>query len=260
MTVIAEVKELSIMSTSHQKLVSNSTFSLYAGKTLCLIGESGSGKTLTVKAMLGMLPDGLHRSGELLFKGSSIAQFRQRDWQRIRGKHIGVIFQHPEQALHPAIPIGRQLCDLLRSHLSITKLEAEQQARTMLAKVCLKDPHTVMKRYPFQLSGGMNQRVMIAMALLLGPELLIADEPTSALDVTTQAEILSLLRGLTSESEMSLLFVTHDLLIANYMADTIVVMHQGGIIEQGNAQDVVKRPKHEYTRKLWEFRSKFMLS
>ncbi|MCU6791189.1 ABC transporter ATP-binding protein [Paenibacillus sp. WQ 127069] len=260
MAVIAEVKKLSITSQDLQTLVSDISFSLHTGKTFCLIGESGSGKTLTLKAMLGMLPNQLHLTGELLFNGTNTVPFTRREWQRIRGKQIGIIFQHPEQALHPAIPIGRQLVDLLRSHISITKLEAERQACRMLDKVGLKPADILMKRYPHQLSGGMNQRVMIAMALLLGPELLIADEPTSALDVTTQADILTLLRGLTAESEMSLLLVTHDLLIANYIADTIAVMVQGTIIEQGNAQDVIKHPRQEYTRILWEYRSKFMIT
>ena len=260
MTIIAEVKELTIRSSDNQDLVLNSNFSLHAGKTLCLIGESGSGKTLTIKAMLGMLPNQLKMSGELLFKGHNTAHFSPREWRRVRGSQIGVISQHPEQALHPAIPIGRQLCDLLRSHISVSKLEADRKVRRMLEKVSLKTVDKLMKQYPFELSGGMNQRVMIAMALLLEPELLIADEPTSALDVTTQADILSLLRDLTAESGMSSLFVTHDLLIAGYMADTIAVMYQGEIIEQDTTMAVVHYPKHAYTKELWQCRSQFILS
>jgi ABC-type dipeptide/oligopeptide/nickel transport system ATPase component len=253
------VKELCIRDSSNRTLVGGSSFKLRAGETLCLIGESGSGKTLTGKALLGMLPFPLKWTGDIFFRDEPIRRFRRRDWQRVRGKRIGTIFQQPEQALHPAIPIGRQLGDLLRSHLPITRLAAERKAKAMLGKVSLRDVDRVMKSYPYELSGGMNQRVMIAMALLLEPELLIADEPTSALDVTTQAEILTLLKGLSSENQMSMLFVTHDLLIANYLADTIAVMYRGEIVEQGRAADVLKHPQHGYTRELWQYRSAFML-
>ncbi|WP_052350675.1 ABC transporter ATP-binding protein [Paenibacillus gorillae] len=253
-----EVQKLTIRTKDNDRvLVRDSSFSLGAGETLCLIGESGSGKTLTGKALLGMLPAGLRMSGELSFGGDAMTRYGKREWSRVRGRRIGVIYQHPEQALHPAIPIGRQLSDLLRSHLPVTRHAAEVSARTMLDKVSLKDADRMMKSYPFQLSGGMNQRVMIAMALLLQPELLIADEPTSALDVTTQSEIVALLQGLVAEEQLSMLFITHDLLLAGELADTIAVMKQGEIVEQGTAGEVLRRPKHAYTKQLLNCRSSF---
>ncbi|WP_188888706.1 ABC transporter ATP-binding protein [Paenibacillus radicis (ex Gao et al. 2016)] len=242
---------------TNRVLVRDSSFSVDAGETLCLIGESGSGKTLTGKALLGMLPDGLLMAGELSFGGEVMSGYGKKEWRQVRGRRIGVIYQHPEQALHPAIPIGRQLVDLLRSHLPVTRHAAEASARAMLDKVSLKDTDRLMKSYPFQLSGGMNQRVMVAMALLLKPELLIADEPTSALDVTTQSEIIALLQGLVAEEQLSMLFITHDLLLAGELADTIAVMKQGEIVEQGTAAAVMHRPKHAYTKQLLNCRSSF---
>ncbi|MFF2093078.1 ABC transporter ATP-binding protein [Paenibacillus sp. NPDC058174] len=255
---LLEVHKLTISTKDNKRvLVKESYFSLDAGETLCLIGESGSGKTLTGKALLGMLPSGLQMSGELSFGGEAMSGYGKREWRQVRGRRIGVIYQHPEQALHPAIPIGRQLTDLLRSHLSVTRHAAEISARTMLDKVSLKDADRLMKSYPFQLSGGMNQRVMIAMALLLKPELLIADEPTSALDLTTQSEIIALLKELVEEEQLGMLFITHDLLLAGELADTIAVMKQGEIVEQGPAAEVLRKPKHVYTKQLLECRSSF---
>ncbi|MBJ6361370.1 ABC transporter ATP-binding protein [Paenibacillus sp. GCM10012307] len=252
MTVISEAHQLSVADRSGRLLVAGSSFSLRAGKTLALIGESGSGKTLTVKAMLGILPYGLAMGGELLFRGRNTAMLSKQEWRQVRGRQISIIFQHPEQALHPAIPVGRQLGDLLRSHLPLTRLEAERRAQAMLGKVELKAPALVMKQYPSELSGGMNQRVMIAMALILEPQLLIADEATSALDMITQAQIVDLLRELTREAGMSMLLVTHDLLVAGYLADEAAVMQQGLIIEQGPASQILGSPQHAYTQQLVE--------
>jgi len=189
-------------------------------------------------------------TGELLLGGERVTNYSEREWRQIRGQRIAMIYQHPEQALHPAIPIGRQLSDLLRSHTPITRLEAEVCAKKMLERVALKETDRVMRSYPFQLSGGMNQRVMIAMVLLLQPKLLIADEPTSALDVTTQAEIVALLKGLVYEERLSMYFITHDLTLAARIATSIAVMQQGRIIEKGEAADVLLRPKHDYTKTL----------
>ncbi|RCX15417.1 ABC-type dipeptide/oligopeptide/nickel transport system ATPase component [Fontibacillus phaseoli] len=257
---VVEIKNLSIRSAEGQLLVHDSSFSLESGKTHCLLGESGSGKTLTSKAILGMLPADLHMSGDILFRGQNLNLLSKKSWRQIRGKHIGTIFQHPEQALHPSIPIGRQFSDLMCSHLPISRYEAEKQAEKMLSRVLLKDTAQVMKSYSHELSGGMNQRVMIAMALLPKPEVVIADEPTSALDVTTQAEIISLLRHLIWDLKMSMLFITHDLLLSSYLADTIGVMRSGEIIEQGSTERILGRPEHEYTKQLCRYRSQRILS
>ncbi|MGG4343021.1 ABC transporter ATP-binding protein [Paenibacillus lautus] len=260
MEVIVEVNHLNIRNAEGLSLVRNISFSLESGKTYCLIGESGSGKTLTSKAMLGMLSTNLQMSGDVLLRGQKLNRLSKRNWQRIRGRHVGAIFQHPEQALHPSIPIGRQLIDLMRSHLPVSRHEAEKQAEQMLSQVLLKEPAHVMKRCAHELSGGMNQRVMIAMALLLKPEVIIADEPTSALDVTTQAEIISLMNSLVQELDMSMLFITHDLLLAGYLADRIGVMRAGEIIEQGSPDKVLGQPEHEYTQRLCMYQSQRFLS
>jgi ABC-type glutathione transport system ATPase component len=260
MNAAVEIKNLSIRNANGRTLVHNSSFSLESGKTYCLLGESGSGKTLTSKAILGMLPAGLQMSGDIMLRGKNLNRLSIREWRKIRGRHMGVIFQHPEQALHPSIPIGRQFCDLMRSHLRISRHEAEKQAEKMLSQVLLKDTGHVMKSYSHELSGGMNQRVMIAMALLLKPEVVIADEPTSALDVTTQAEVISLLHQLILDLNMSMLFITHDILLASYLADTIGVMRNGEIIEQGSTERILGQPEHEYTKQLCRYRSQRFLS
>lgn len=260
MDTVVDIKNLHIRNAFGQPLVHNSSFCLESGKTYCLLGESGSGKTLTSKAVLGMLPAGLQMSGEILLRGQNLNRLSQKDWRKIRGKQVGVIFQHPEQALHPALPIGRQLGDHMLSHLPISRHEAEQQAEKMLSQVLLNDTARVMKSYPHELSGGMNQRVMIAMALLLKPEVVIADEPTSALDVTTQAEVISLLHHLISELNRSMLFITHDVLLASYLADTIGVMRDGEIIEQGSAERILGQPEQEYTKQLCRYRSQRFLN
>ncbi|MCM3699753.1 ABC transporter ATP-binding protein [Paenibacillus macerans] len=260
MDAAVEIKRLNIRNANGQSLVHNSSFCLKPGETYCLLGESGSGKTLTSKAILGMLPAGLQMSGDVLLRGKNLNHLSQKDWRKIRGRQVGVIFQHPEQALHPALPIGRQLGDLMVSHLPVSRHEAEQQAEKMLSQVLLKDTAHVMKSYPHELSGGMNQRVMIAMALLLKPDVVIADEPTSALDVTTQAEVISLLHHLILELNMSMLFITHDILLAGYLADTIGVMRDGEIIEQGSAERILGQPEHEYTKQLCRYRSQRLLS
>lgn len=260
MDAILEIENLNIRNAYGQSLVHHSRFSLESGKTYCLLGESGSGKTLTSKAILGMLPADLHMTGDIMLRGHKLNRLTEKDWRKIRGKRIGAIFQHPEQALHPSIPIGRQFSDLMRSHLPISRHEAEKQAEKMLGQVLLKDSAHVMKSYSHELSGGMNQRVMIAMALCLKPEVVIADEPTSALDVTTQAEVISLLHHLISDLHMSMLFITHDVLLASYLADTIGVMRDGKIIEQGSTERVLRQPEHEYTQQLCRYRSQRFLS
>ncbi|WP_194542723.1 ABC transporter ATP-binding protein [Paenibacillus sp. JZ16] len=250
MTTLLEVKNLNIRNKEGQSLVHDSSFSLDTGKTYALIGESGSGKTLTSKAILGMLPAHLHMSGDIVLQGEHLQQLSKKRWRSIRGGQIGVIFQHPEQAVHPSIPIGRQFVDLMRSHLPVSRYEAEKQAKKMLSQVLLKDTSHVMSSYAHELSGGMNQRVMIAMALLLKPKILIADEPTSALDVKTQAEIIFLLKELILDTDMSMLFITHDILISGYLADTIGVMREGKIIEQGSKENILSAPEHKYTQEL----------
>lgn len=260
MDAAVEIKHLNIRTANGQSLVHDSSFCLDPGETYCLLGESGSGKTLTSKAILGMLPADLQMSGDILLRGKNLNHLSKKDWRKIRGKHVGVIFQHPEQALHPSIPIGRQLGDLMLSHLPVSRHEAEQQAEKMLAQVLLNDTAHVMKSYSHELSGGMNQRVMIAMALLLKPEVVIADEPTSALDVTTQAEVMSLLHHLILDLNMSMLFITHDILLAGYLANTIGVMRHGEIIEQGSTERILGQPEHEYTKQLCRYRSQRLLS
>lgn len=254
--MLLEVKNLTIKNASGEPLVSDSTFCIRSGQTLCLIGESGSGKTLTGRALIGLLPRGMVASGQLLFGGRDINGIRNKTWRDLRGRRIGWISQHPEQALHPVLTIGTQLVDMLVSHLAISRREAKNRAEEALRQVSLRQPKRVMAGYPHQMSGGMNQRIQLAMALSTAPELLIADEPTSALDVKTQEDILTLLRETKALRQLSLLFITHDLQTTIELADSIAVMQRGVIVEQGPASEVLRAPQHPYTQALWTNRWK----
>ncbi len=218
---------------------------------VCIVGESGSGKSLTAHAVMGLLPRGVAATGgSILFDGSDLLREPPERLRRRRGRDIAMIFQDPMAALNPVLAIGRQVTEQIRAHEDISEGAALKRAAELLAEMGLKDVDALLKAYPHQLSGGQRQRVMIAMALSLSPRLLIADEPTTALDVTTQAQILRLIRRLQAEREMSVLFITHDFGVVADMASRVVVMRHGRVVESGAAARVLGAPDHAYTRDL----------
>ena len=233
------------------KAVNDVTYSLDEGKTLGIVGESGSGKSVSAMSIIKLLDgNGWIDSGSVTFNGRDILSCTEKDMYHIRGNEISVIFQEPMTSLNPVFTVERQIGEVLRIHQNMTKKEAYAKAVSLLADVKIPNPERVAKQYPFQLSGGMRQRVMIAMALACKPKLLIADEPTTALDVTIQAQILELMQDLQKKLGMAIIIVTHDLGVIASMCDEIIVMYGGRVCERGTADDIFYRPAHEYTKGL----------
>ena len=230
------------------KAVNDVSYTLEAGRTLGIVGESGSGKSVSAMSILRLLDgNGYIAEGEIIFDGKDLTKLSQEEMYTIRGNRISVIFQEPMTSLNPVFTIGRQLSEPLRIHQKLSKKEAKKRAVEMLASVNIPNPEAFVKQYPHQLSGGMRQRVMIAMALACKPDILIADEPTTALDVTIQAQILKLMNDLQKERGTSIIFITHDLGVVANMADRIAVMYAGKIVEYGTAEEVFYNPQHPYT-------------
>ena len=228
-------------------------FSLHMkrGEIISLVGESGSGKTTVIRSILGLLPyEGELVSGDILFEGKSLAKYSEKELQKLRGSRISMIFQDSGAMLNPIRKIGSQYIEYIQKHEKIGHKAAEERAVAMLEAMRLSEPEHIMKSYGFQLSGGMRQRVGIAMAMTFEPELLLADEPTSALDVTTQAQIVRQMMELRENHGTSIILVTHNLGVAAYMSDRIVVMQNGRIVEEGDRKTILERPGCEYTRKL----------
>jgi peptide/nickel transport system permease protein len=233
------------------------SFEVGRGEIVGLVGESGSGKTLTCRAVTGLLAPGCARSAgtvELLGEGATppvdLAALDRADWNKVRGTRIGVVFQDPASYLNPSIQVGRQLVEAIRAHSGLNRSEARRRAIELFASVGLREPETVYRQYPHELSGGMAQRVLIAIAISGDPDLLIADEATSALDVLVQAEVLDLLRGLVRDRGLALLLVTHDLAVVAELCDRVLVCDRGRIVEQGLAAQVVSAPAQPQTRRL----------
>lgn len=252
---LLEVRDLAVAFDTDAGLlraVDGISFSIPRGRTLGLVGESGCGKSVTALSILRLLPQPSGRivGGEIRFEGADLAAATPADLLRIRGGRIGMVFQEPMTALNPVHRIGRQLSEVFLLHRTRDKAEAARLAVEMLAKVGIPSPEIRAQEYPHQLSGGMRQRVVIAMALACNPALLIADEPTTALDVTIQAQILDLLRSLQRELGMAILLITHDLGVVAEMCDEVVVMYAGRIAEQGPVEAIFARPAHPYTRGL----------
>jgi ABC-type glutathione transport system ATPase component len=221
------------------------------GEIVCIVGESGSGKSLTAHAVMGLLPRGVTAAGgQIFFDDADLLQEPPEAMRQRRGRDIAMIFQDPMAALNPVVAIGQQITEQIRAHRAIPESEALKQAGELLGQMGLADITGLLKAYPHQLSGGQRQRVMIAMALSLSPRLLIADEPTTALDVTTQAQILKLIKRIQAEREMGLLFITHDFGVVADMADRVAVMRHGRIVESGAVGEVLGNPVHAYTRAL----------
>lgn len=221
------------------KAVNGVSYHVEQGRTLGLVGESGSGKSVSAMSILRLLDgNGYVDSGEILFKGRNILECSQDEMYKIRGNEISVIFQEPMTSLNPVFTVERQISEVYLVHQKLSKAEAREKSVEMLRLVRIPNPESVMKEYPYQLSGGMRQRVMIAMALACEPSLLIADEPTTALDVTIQAQILSLMNDLKAKTGASILFITHDLGVINVMADDVAVMYCGQIVEMAPAKTI----------------------
>lgn len=231
--------------------VKDMSFDLRAGEILCIVGESGSGKSICANAIMGLLPGYLKpQAGRILFKGCDLLQLREDELLALRGKDIGMVFQEPMSALNPLMRVGEQIAEVLAVHGAYLGPARQQRVLELLHFVGLPDPTTLKEVYPFRLSGGQRQRVMIAMALALEPAILIADEPTTALDVTTQAQILALIKRIQSGMGMGVMFITHDFGVVADIADRVAVMEKGLLVEQGPAEQVLNRPQHPYTQRL----------
>lgn len=236
----------------HEAILKGIDFEVRAGETFVLLGESGSGKSMTALSIMQLLPRSVFFGEEsrILFQGNDLLSLPESKIRKMRGADIAMIFQEPMTSLNPVFTVGEQIAEALRLHQKLSRKGADQETLALLEAVQIKDPHRVQKSYPHQLSGGMKQRAMIAMALAGKPKLLIADEPTTALDVTTQAQILQLLKQLQAKYQMAILFITHDLAVAKKMGQRVGVMHQGELVEQGAILDVLNSPKNAYTAEL----------
>ncbi len=253
-THLLSVKDLhTSFTTDHGEVqaVNGVSFNLDAGKVLGIVGESGSGKSVTAYSIMQILADnGRITSGEILYKGEDISRWGESKMQDFRGKCCSIIFQDPMTSLNPVFTIGSQIAEAVLLHTKSSKHEAMEKALEMLKLVGINEPEKRLKQYPYELSGGMRQRVMIAMALACEPDILIADEPTTALDVTIQAQILELMQSLQKKLGMAIIMVTHDLGVIAEMCDEIVVMYGGRFCERGTADEIFYTPRHEYTRGL----------
>lgn len=233
-------------------IVKNSSFQLHENEILGIVGESGSGKSVTSLAIMGLLPKAISKisEGAILFEGKNIADLTPKELQKFRGNDVAMIFQEPMSSLNPSLKCGYQVAEILQQHTSLSKKEIKQEVIALFEKVKLPDPEVIFDKYPHQISGGQKQRVMIAMAIACKPKILIADEPTTALDVTVQKEIILLLKELQQQTKMSILFISHDLSLVSEIANRVLVMYKGEIVEQGAAHQIFKNPQHNYTRAL----------
>ncbi len=224
---------------------------LRPGKIVCVVGESGSGKSMCAHALMGLLPDTVDvTSGEIQFEGRDLLKLDDDGWRDLRGRRLAMIFQEPMTALNPLMRIGDQMAEMFEAHGLLTARERRAKALSLAREVGLPDPERIVRAYPHQLSGGQRQRAMIAMALALEPAVLVADEPTTALDVTTQAQILKLIRNLQRNRNMAVMFITHDFGVVADIADQVVVLRHGKVVEEGPASTVFNNPQHDYTKAL----------
>ncbi|RHW34965.1 ABC transporter ATP-binding protein [Lysinibacillus yapensis] len=226
------------------------SFELYEGETLAIVGESGSGKSVTSNSIMKLIPQppGIYAGGEILFEGRDLIPLTEKEMSKVRGNDIAMIFQDPMTALNPTMRVGRQITEVILKHnKKVSKEEAKQRAIKLLDLVGIPMPEKRFKQYPHEFSGGMRQRVVIAIALAADPKLLIADEPTTALDVTIQAQILELMKDIQKKSNTSIIFITHDLGVVANVADRVAVMYAGQIVEYGTVNDIFYNPRHPYT-------------
>ncbi len=241
-----------LQGSDYHSVIHNISFSLNKNEVLGIVGESGSGKSVCCLSLLGLLPAGISRieHGEVRFEGESMDIQNQKGLRKIRGLDFGVVFQEPMSSLNPSARCGDQVAEVLLNHGQCSKSEVRAKVTDLFKQVKLPDPELVFRKYPHEVSGGQKQRVMIAMAIACNPKVLIADEPTTALDVTVQKDIINLLKELQASHHMSILFISHDLSLVSEIADRVLVMYRGRIVENGNVKEVFKNPQHPYTRAL----------
>ena len=248
-----EVNNLRIFfssNTQENEVVKKISFKLNKNKILGIVGESGSGKSVTSLALLGLLSNKATVKGQILYQGTDMVGFSEKDFQKIRGKKIGMIFQEPMSSLNPTKTCGAQVAEILKQHTDLNKTGIYHDVLSLFERVQLATPKRIFNSYPHQISGGQKQRVMIAIAIACKPDILIADEPTTALDVTVQKEIISLLKELQKKNEMSIIFISHDLSLISEIADDLIVLYKGEIIEKGKAIDIFRNPQQLYTKAL----------
>jgi oligopeptide/dipeptide ABC transporter ATP-binding protein len=253
MSVLLEVDGLRVKlptPTGFATVVDGVDYQVEQAQVFGVAGESGSGKTISMLALLGLLPSGSVVEGRASFGGKDLLRLRNRELRAVAGREIGMVFQDPMTSLHPMLSIGRQLSDHVRRHLGLDREAAARRAEELLRQVRIPDPASALRAYPHQFSGGMRQRIAIAIALACGPRLLIADEPTTALDVTVQAGILRLLDELRRERELSVILITHDLAVMSSIADRVSIFYAGRVVESGARSEVLRHPRHPYTRAL----------
>ncbi|MDQ0217369.1 ABC transporter ATP-binding protein [Peribacillus cavernae] len=255
MKKVLEVKDLYVSFTTYGgevKAVRGVSFALNKGETLAIVGESGCGKSVTSQSIMGLIPTppGKITGGEILFKGRDLTKLKEPELRKIRGADISMIFQDPMTALNPTMTVDEQIIEGIIQHEKLSRLEAKQKTIDILHLVGIPGPESRLKQYPHQFSGGMRQRIVIAMALVCEPEVLIADEPTTALDVTIQAQILELFKAIQEKTGVSIILITHDLGVVAQVADRIAVMYAGKIVEAGNRRDIFYKPQHPYTKGL----------
>jgi len=261
MSAVLKIENLCVHA-GNQQLVSDVSFAINPGERWGLIGESGSGKSLTAMASIGLLPSALSASGTIELDGQPVHALSERALSRLRGDAAAVVFQEPLTALDPLMRLGKQTAEPIRRRMyrrgePLDRKSIQREVIALFERVALPEPERIARAYPHEISGGQRQRVAIAMALACKPKLLIADEPTTALDVTTQAEILDLLGKLVSEFGMALLFISHDLPVVANVADTVIVMREGAVVERGTARSVLTAPQHDYTKLLVAAAAKF---
>jgi len=248
---ILEVKDLEISFHTENgdvQAVRGVNWSLYEGETLAIVGESGSGKSVSVKGVMGLLAsNGFYKNGEILFDGNDIVKMKERELHTIRGNQMAMIFQDPMTSLNPTMRIGKQITEVILLHQDVSKREAHRKAVELIDLVGISKPEARMRQYPHQFSGGMRQRIVIAIALACEPKILIADEPTTALDVTIQAQIIDLMKEIQERLNVAIIFITHDLGVVANVADRVAVMYAGKVVEIGTADEVFYQPKHPYT-------------
>ena len=249
---ILNLRNLSVMyRDAAEPAVRDVTMGVPEKSIVAIVGESGSGKSTIIRSIIGLISGGGQVvEGEILFRGQNLAVLSDAEYRRIRGKRISMIFQDAYSTLDPKKKVGYQYAEALQAHFDISNTEARQRAERMLTRIALPDPKRIMDSYPFELSGGMIQRVAIAMSMSMQSELLLADEPTSALDVTVQAQVVRAMRELRDEHGTTIILVTHNLGVASYMADYLAVMYKGRIVDYGPTDEVIDNPKDDYTRRL----------
>lgn len=259
--MILEVKNLSVIAKEGRELIpiiKNISFQVKANSCLGILGESGSGKSITCKALMGLLEEDFEIKGESLFKGQSIFDLTTKEKNKLRGKSICMILQNPMTAFNPLFTIGNQVFETLKTHTDLSKPKMMAKVKGAFDKMNLKNAEELLKKYPHELSGGMIQRIMIAMVLILEPDLIIADEPTTAIDSLNQLEVIKEIKRMREMTKASMIFITHDLSVMAQLADELIVMERGQIVERGKTLEVIREPKKAYTQYLVGTRLKLL--